>query len=177
MSPRSCANPQNSQKSSPGSVCACVPSMDANVAVPFRPRPPSSPLNERLLDHPPPFVLSFAFRNSWHRPPTLDFQAKASLAPPRFPCAETPMATTAATHLEGFLHRLDVVRERGLLERDVERAKLAAPAGKPLRRRQAPDGLRHVLVFLHHEIVELEAWHGRTATATERAFICRLRRY
>lgn len=60
------------------------------------------------------------------------------------------------THLEGVLYGLDVVWQRGLLERDVERPELAALARELLLRGQAPHGLGHVGVLFDHEVVKLK---------------------
>lgn len=65
-------------------------------------------------------------------------------------------------YLEGILDSLNVVRQRGLLERDVERAKLAPLARELLVRRQAPHRLRHVRVLFDHEVVELKTWQRCT---------------
>lgn len=54
------------------------------------------------------------------------------------------------THLEGLLDGLDVVWQRRLLERDIERPELAALARELLLRGEAPHGLRHIGVFLDH---------------------------
>lgn len=59
-------------------------------------------------------------------------------------------------HLKGLLDGLDVVWQRGLLERDVERPELAALARELLLRGEAPQRLRHVFVLLDHKVVKLE---------------------